>query len=261
MDDKSLPRPNRYEATIREILIEKERRRTLRRERQIRYRKKKNEYLLGLEDRNKLLREEIKKFEERRRILCTVVPVKHTIWSVAVEYFRLFRYGGDVNAHERQSNVQWDFLRVTMAPDVIFNSEQGVGVILRHWQQLSTWFSAIEVDLENLERRGEDSVTAVTRTDITISELTLSDVFPHLRGCYQTRLASQLVGRRFTLEGFAYFEWDHDRQCVSSVIAQSDMITPILRLLSDLEDVSWVFEMARISPDFRVKADSGNGYS
>ncbi|KAL3657588.1 hypothetical protein V7S43_017555 [Phytophthora oleae] len=259
MNDKPSTRTeSSYEATIRGVLVEQERMRTLRRERQIRYRKKKNDYLLALEEGNKLLREEIKSLEERRRLMCAGVPVKHNIWSVAVEYFRLFRNGRYTNAHECQSDVQWDFLRVAMAPDVVFNSQQGVGVILRSWEQLSTWFHAVEVDLETLERRGGDSITVVTRTGITISERTLSDVFPHLRGLSQARLANQLVGRRFTMEGVAYFEWDHDRHCVSSVIAQSDMITPMLSLLDDMEDVSWVFERARISPDFTLNMNLGS---
>lgn len=55
------------------------------------------------------------------------------------------------------------------------------------------------------------------------------------------------------MRGSARFKWD-DAYCrVASVMSQSDTLTPMLRLLENLEGVSRVFEKALIAPGFHLK--------
>lgn len=54
------------------------------------------------------------------------------------------------------------------------------------------------------------------------------------------------------MHGSTRFEWDGVYGDVTHVVAQSDMLTPLLHLLGNLEDVSRVFEGALISPDFQL---------
>ncbi|KAG4042077.1 hypothetical protein PC123_g22423, partial [Phytophthora cactorum] len=61
-----------YEATVQQVIAERERIRVLRRERQIRYRKKKHDYMLIIEAEAKILRQQIKSLKQRRSSLSAV---------------------------------------------------------------------------------------------------------------------------------------------------------------------------------------------
>ncbi|POM68819.1 Hypothetical protein PHPALM_14969 [Phytophthora palmivora] len=253
-------------ATIQVLIAEKERIRALRRERQIRYRKKKHDYMLSLEDETKTLREEIKNLQQQRKSLCAILPTNSNVWSVVVEYFRLFQHGFHVNAQvsvpsvPSWSDAQLDFIRTTISPNVSFNSEQGVEALIRSWQDLSQWFEDVHVELEELDKSVDGSVIAATRTSVTITEHTLRYVFPHLCGssnARQARYGRQLVGQRIIMPGLTRFKLDASTQRVSTLTAQSDMLTPMLEVLGSLEDVSNVFELSRISLDFQWRPVDG----
>ncbi|KAF1779082.1 hypothetical protein GQ600_23158 [Phytophthora cactorum] len=72
------------------------------------------------------------------------------------------------------------------------------------------------------------------RTLVTITEITLQNVFHHLyneeRGA-DSPLASKLLNKRILLSGSTRFGWDSGRSCVVSVASQSDFLTPMLQLL------------------------------
>ncbi|KAF4041733.1 hypothetical protein GN244_ATG06052 [Phytophthora infestans] len=248
-----------YEATARQAIEERSRMRALRRERQIRYRKKKHDYMLRLEAETRILREQIKNLTQQRSSLSAVDSEQHNVWNVAVDYFKHFRFGlqavGQFTTNSTiVGSVQLSFLRTALSPDVIFNTQQGIETIITHWRYITYAFQALEMTLDGLVRSVDGSLIAITRTSISISEHTLGSVFPHL--CDDgdedlNRLDGKLVGRRFHMLGVTRFEWSAASQRVSSVIAQSDMLTPMLRLLGDLEDVSRVFHKSRVSSDFQ----------
>ncbi|KAG6962860.1 hypothetical protein JG687_00006894 [Phytophthora cactorum] len=108
------------------------------------------------------------------------------------------------------------------------------------------WFGDVEVTVENLSKSARNSMIVTTRTSVTITERTLSNVFPHLPnpniGDSKATLASKLLGQRIIMRGSTCFEWDAATKRVTSVVVQSDMLTPILRLLGSLEAVSQVFD-------------------
>ncbi|EEY65250.1 uncharacterized protein PITG_16884 [Phytophthora infestans T30-4] len=128
--------------------------REIRRVRQIRYRKKQQDYMETMEENNRHLQQEIDKLEERRRAVAAAVPSKKTLWYVAVEYFRLFRYG----------------LRAS--------------------------------DLSDRSRR---------------------------------LLASKLLDQSIAIHGSTRFDWDIGYGRVTSVISESDMLTPMLQVLGRLD--------------------------
>uniref|UniRef100_H3H6P4 BZIP domain-containing protein n=1 Tax=Phytophthora ramorum TaxID=164328 RepID=H3H6P4_PHYRM len=244
------------------VLSEKQRVRELRRMRQIRYRKKKDNYALSLEEEARRLREEIEKLAQERRAAYVVVSAGESVWSVAAEYFRIFQYG--IRQHTStlqadqgaQFSVYGRFLRSTVAPDVVFNSENGQEAMLTSWRSLSLWFKDVELELEGLEKAGLDSVVATTITSATITQQTLQCVFPHLRAdttgaSARSRLADKLLGQRIVMRGSTRFSWGRESRRVERVMGQSDMLTPMLRLLGNLEDVSVVFEGALVTLDFQ----------
>ncbi|KAG6614082.1 uncharacterized protein IUM83_09993 [Phytophthora cinnamomi] len=150
-----------------------------------------------------------------------------------------------------------------MAPVVAFNSERGVDAMLKSWDLVSRWFAGVEMELERLEKDESGSLVASTTTTVTITEHTLRIVFPHLIVGHDTRrrggsadpssLAGRLVGQTLVMKGLTRFEWDGAYCRVSSVMSQSDMLTPMLGLVGSLEDVSLVFEGALITPNCWLK--------
>ncbi|KAL3657587.1 hypothetical protein V7S43_017554 [Phytophthora oleae] len=223
--------------------------REIRRVRQIRYRQKQQDHMAVLEEGNRELQQEIRQLEKRRGAISAAVPTEKTLWNVAVEYFRVFRYGFRASdLTESKSSVQLDFLRSSMAPDVLYNAGRGVEAILKNWTYFSLWFKDVEVQLEGLKKNGQESLIARTTTTFLITEKTVASVFPHLCGPdADGRLASKLLGQRIVLQGSTRFDWDSGYGRVTSVISESDMLTPMLHVLGSLEDVSKVFEKSLIS--------------
>ncbi|KAG2773426.1 hypothetical protein Pcac1_g15704 [Phytophthora cactorum] len=250
---------NPYEATVQQVIAERERIRVLRRERQIRYRKKKHDYMLIIEAEAKILRQQIKNLKQRRSSLSAVDSTEQNIWNVAVEYFKLFRYGlrveREVSANTTiNSSIQLSFLRTSMSPDVVFNTQQGINAMITSWRYITYAFQALEMELESLVRSVDGSLVATTRTSVSISEHTLCNVFPHLCGdgdADLNRLAGKLVGHRFHMCGVTRFEWNAASRRISTVISQAGMLAPMLRLLGGLEDVSRVYQKSRMSLDFQ----------
>ncbi|OWZ21938.1 hypothetical protein PHMEG_0003427 [Phytophthora megakarya] len=174
---------------------------------------------------------------------------------IALEYLSRFRNGLPCVAELQSSQnfAELEFLKRTMLPDVVFNAERGVKAIVSNWKRLSLSFYDIEVELDNLVEGLGGSLIATTTTSVTITQQTLENVFPHL--CVDDidsdPLAQKLLNKRLVVIGSTRFDWDDKSSRVKSITSQSDMLTPILRLLGDLENTSRVFENAMISPEFQ----------
>lgn len=225
------------------------------RERQVHQYKKECEHLESLENETRQLRDEISRFEHKRLAISESLPAQQNGWDVALEYFKYFQFGLQSRGRSsaiKPTNAQLELLRTAMVPDVVFNSGQGVEAMMRSWKCLSLWFQDVELELEGLDRGAAGSLVAVTRTSVTITERTLRNVFPRL--CSDRRLADRLLGQRIVMRGLTRFEWDGECGRFTSVMAHSDMLTPMLRLLGSVEDVSLVFERSIISPDFQWRS-------
>ncbi|KAE9175534.1 hypothetical protein PF005_g25359 [Phytophthora fragariae] len=225
-----------------------------RREKQVQY-KKECEQMESLEKETRQLRDEITRFEHKRLAISEALPAQQNGWDVALEYFKYFQFGLQSRGRSsaiKPTNAQLELLRTAMVPDVVFNSGQGVEAMMRSWKCLSQWFQDVELELEGLDRGAAGSLVAVTRTGVTITERTLRNVFPRL--CSDRRLADRLLGQRIVMRGLTRFEWDGACGRFTSVMAHSDMLTPMLRLLGSVEDVSLVFERSIISPDFQWRS-------
>ncbi|KAL4174167.1 hypothetical protein KRP22_006107 [Phytophthora ramorum] len=107
---------------------------------QARYRKRQRKHAEDLDEGIRKVQEEIENLEAQRQTILRCAPTNESVWVVATEYFRLFRYGymtpmevlespapsslasGGNNAKRfqrpEQSHAQLDFLKATMASDV-----------------------------------------------------------------------------------------------------------------------------------------------
>ncbi|KAF4034288.1 hypothetical protein GN244_ATG13756 [Phytophthora infestans] len=124
-------------------------------------------------------------------------------------------------------------------------------------RSMSSWcFDDVRVDLDRLEKDSANSLRAITTTRATISHDTLRVLFPHLNGHgkngKQSLLECKLLRYRLIMRGSVRFEWDDRADRVSSMDTQSDMLTPLLRLLGNLEDVNRVFQGALVTTDCRI---------
>ncbi|OWZ07068.1 hypothetical protein PHMEG_00020591 [Phytophthora megakarya] len=193
------------------------------------------------------LRDEIKMLEMQHIRISAAIPAADGAWNTVMGYFRVVRHRLPLSLDLLQ------FVSKTMAANVLYNSEYGIEAMIRSWYFLQ-WFGDVREELENLSKTAKHSMVATTRISVTITKQTLVNVFPHLLRDDDVALRNKLLGQRIVMRGSTCFEWGDANERVTSVIAQSDMLTPMLHLLGNWEDVSWVFERAIISPDFQWRS-------
>ncbi|KAG2777554.1 hypothetical protein PC129_g21145 [Phytophthora cactorum] len=99
-----------------------------RRENQRRYRKKQDEITTNLERHIQQLRDEIKKLQQHVRRFSTV---NRDVWNVALEYYVRFR-----RLNTQDACSQLEFLRATMASDVVLSGGFGPYELVKSWSVL-----------------------------------------------------------------------------------------------------------------------------
>ncbi|KAF4129946.1 hypothetical protein GN958_ATG20838 [Phytophthora infestans] len=250
---KTASQDDKYKA-IAELLELSERvQRERRREVQQRYRMKQKHLTDSLDKDIRELQHKIKTLAKQRLVVPGSVPAANNVWELAVRYFRLVRLGF-------QPSDLFDAMRDAMAPDVVYNTECGFKAVVRGWCFMN-WFDDVEVELEHLSKSAGNSMIVTTITSVTITQRTLANVFPHLLNSKnEDTLASKLRGQRITMRGSTCFKWNAVTKRVVSVMAQSDMLTPMLRLLGSLENVSQVFDKVCISPSFQWRYIRNNKF-
>ncbi|ETK88634.1 hypothetical protein L915_07140 [Phytophthora nicotianae] len=229
-----------------------------RRRNQERYRERQRQLVVDLEARKHELQQEIGQLNRKHQVLMLGVPTKDTVWSVAVEYFRVFRCGLLITRGERI--VGMDFLKAVMARDLDAGMVLGVDALARNWAVYTQYFRDVQIRLDRLDQVVENSLVATTTTSITITRNSLTKIFPHLmsddfdydKEREWSRIAGRLVNQRLVMRGSVHFNWDGTSNRVMGLITQADMVSPLLQLLGNLEDVSRVFRRARINPESNI---------
>eukprot|EP00644_Phytophthora_capsici_P015706 jgi/Phyca11/121681/e_gw1.44.87.1 len=253
----------KYGKLIKEIVLKRDIHRERCRTNQARYRKKQQKYLTDLEAEVERLRDEIQKLEKQRQVISFDVPTKESVWNIAAEYFRLFRHGyiapmaSSGDGVTRPTNVQLEFLRATMAIDVVDGSECGVEAHLNNWRLFSLYHGDVQLQLERLEKGPGHSVVATMKTGITITENTLRNLYLHLLVNESdddkwSPLAYRLLNQRIEINGSIRFVWDPSSGRVTSLQSTMDLLTPILRLVGSVDDVARVFDGAFITLDGKL---------
>ncbi|KAE8891432.1 hypothetical protein PF003_g24468 [Phytophthora fragariae] len=247
MDDiKAMADP----ATLKALRVLQQIKRERRRVSQQKYMKKKSRAAADLEKYMPLLRDEVRQLQTRQSRL---VGAKKTLWSAAVEYFRVFEYGW--SGPEEFYAEDLERLRVVVAPDVDAGAFTGFESLVANWRTFTMLFADVQIRLEGLRQIANDSLIASTISSFTITMQSLQNVFPHLvddagdQKQRRERIVSQLLGQRITMTGSVRFGWDSVSKRVTKLYAQADMVSPLLQLVSSLEAVSIIFRGALITPD------------
>ncbi|GMF12375.1 unnamed protein product [Phytophthora lilii] len=231
------------EQRIAELLIlgenmERERRR----ENQRRYRQRQEDRTAKLESENQRLRGEIEKLKRYNRNAST-----KDLMCAAIDYFSLFSQG----LEQSHSTSAKESVQATMASDVSCNAGCGPEAAVQ-CSGFSHWFDDVQVEINSFHMTAGKWLVARTTTSVTITERTLHKVFPHL--CSSDAAPSLVYKQRIVMRGSTRFGWDRIYGQMTSVMSQSNMLTPVLRLVGSLEDVSRVFEKALVTPDFQWRS-------
>ncbi|GMF65825.1 unnamed protein product [Phytophthora lilii] len=237
---------------------------------QAKHKMKQQKKVLDLEIGIRQLRDELQQLKLQKEVIFAGVTTNTTVWSVAAEYFRLFRNGfqGPMLTQQssvadpsmgslqpRQSFVQRDFFVATMAEDVIGDTGFGVESLLKNWRQLSMYHEDMEIELVRLDVGPDKGLIANVRSAATMSETALRHGFPHLfKNGEWTPLGARLLGKRIIMRGAVSFVWDEGRGREASLQYSVDMLTPMIQLLGSLEDVAQVFDHANVTPESRLVA-------
>ncbi|OWZ19832.1 hypothetical protein PHMEG_0005860 [Phytophthora megakarya] len=230
--------------------IKKEQRRLV----QKKYREKQINATSSLETSIQRLQDEV----QALKTIGTAIQPSKNVWSVATGYFntlqRCLREQTQFNSAATQFDSLHHFVQETTTPDVLNCEEHGSEELIKNVSILQL-FDDVDMILEGIHSISTHTVVAITKTSLSLTEKTLRNVFPHLfdAGTHCTSMcvvAEKLRGQQIFLSGSTRFVWDTESERVVSILFKSDMITPILRILGNLEDVSRVFEGALITPDF-----------
>ncbi|ETM33777.1 hypothetical protein L914_18990 [Phytophthora nicotianae] len=235
-------------------------RRSRRRVNMQRYRNKIRMHADTLEADVQQLREEIQKLQLKHHTLLATSK-KNTAWGVAAEYFRLFPYGlrggftstephDLIEAPSSGSSEQRGFLIANMAADVIGPKGCGLQKLVEGLRKLTLYLPTMSTQLVRLETGPRDSIIASTRVEVTITANAIRLAFPHLiHNKKRSRFASMLQGQQLVTQGVVHFEWDSDSSRVTLLQSKADLLTPMLKILGDLETVASVFQEALITPE------------
>ncbi|KAG7398644.1 hypothetical protein PHYBOEH_010693 [Phytophthora boehmeriae] len=277
-----------YKPKTKRVRRKTQRRREQCRANQARYRMKQVRHAVLLEMTVEKLRAEIPVLKlQRNRLLRGSKQIsQQSIWSVVVEYFHVFRFGVLVTPKpscpsmkglgDNDMNRQLAFLRSTMSDDVILGELGGVDTLMEQWRRYSTSFQHLYFQLDRIQRSNEKFVTVSASLNVTITQTTLTTVFPHLSGPGRVQdglengvkretavteiLASKLLGQRLCLPCWLCFEWDVASCRVRRLETTVNFLKALLRVLGTLEDAAVVMEHALIAPDgaLMVNAESNS---
>ncbi|KAG6951570.1 hypothetical protein JG687_00013527 [Phytophthora cactorum] len=139
-----------------------------------------------------------------------------------------------------------------MAPDLDAGTVLGFEALARNWGVFTKFFRDVRVQLDSVEHTTAHSVVARTTISVTITEVTLRRHSCSGSPDQQERgrhIAAKLLGQRLVMCGSVSFTWDSSTDQVVGLISQADMVSPLLQLMGNIEDVSNVLSNARVTPE------------
>uniref|UniRef100_H3GRH1 Uncharacterized protein n=1 Tax=Phytophthora ramorum TaxID=164328 RepID=H3GRH1_PHYRM len=143
-----------------------------------------------------------------------------------------------------------------LAPDVVGAASFGVEEQIENWRLFALYFREADLELEGMSSPTPDTLVASTTTSVTLTSNTLRYAFPHLnsdgsggtQGGVWSPLAARMLGQKLVMRGSVTFGWDDSSDKVVRLESRADVLSPMLKLLGSLEDVSSVFDNAMITP-------------
>ncbi|KAL3659167.1 hypothetical protein V7S43_015746 [Phytophthora oleae] len=123
-----------------------------------------------------------------------------------------------------------------MAPNVAFDDGYEVDAVLDNWRSRLVHHEKIQVRLVRLEQGPGNLLLAY----LIISEVIPRKALLHCLGDEAPEFAWKLLGLELEVPTCVHFRWDEQERRFVSVHYEADMLTPLLKLLGNLEDASAV---------------------
>ncbi|KAI9985207.1 hypothetical protein PInf_004532 [Phytophthora infestans] len=223
-----------------------------RRDIQRRYRAKLHARSVSFERNVERLKDEVARLDEEYRCLTANSLSSTTPWNIMAEYFSLFRDGLSSSStaaapEPAHSRKQLLFLQATMTPEVMVKNGSGIDAMLEIWRSISMRRDDLHVRLERLENGPGGSFIATTKCYFTITRSMLLQEFPHVvMNSDEGRpllVVEKLLGQQIALPSEVRFDWDESTGRMTAVTGRyfkAEMLMPLLKILSNLEDVALV---------------------
>ncbi|KAL3664691.1 hypothetical protein V7S43_010440 [Phytophthora oleae] len=229
---------------------------------QARYRNKQLNRKRELQQQNQRLEEEIQGLKLKRRSIQFERRTNQSPWTIIGEVFRLledgFQFPWRLASTEEMlkhtdTRKSLEFLQKSFVHDVAMGELQGINTLMDQWRRYSLYFEEPHLELKRVETVTAGVVSAVATLSVTITEFTVRCVFPHLTvpkgGKGKSVIKKKLLGQRLDCSCTMTFLFDEGNGRVIRIEPSIDWVTPVLRLLGKLKDVSVVLGQALVSSE------------
>ncbi|KAG3190326.1 hypothetical protein PC128_g11398 [Phytophthora cactorum] len=215
-----------------------------------RYRERKRKYEETLKNSKQQLEGQIIQLRRQRDQLTFQESRCLTVWTIATEYFRIFRRG--ILTQDDIHPTDFDFLHAAITPDVLKDATCGVDGLF------TQWFPDIHIQLKEFKTITKHSLVAFSTTSFTISAAAMQGAFPHLfqaeEGSRCAQIAARLRDQHLVLQSSVRFDWDEESKQLIRLQSQADMVPVLVQKLGiNLEDVALMFNFALITPECHIR--------
>ncbi|EGZ06345.1 hypothetical protein PHYSODRAFT_531555 [Phytophthora sojae] len=260
-DSSGIASPRREKKTTPVLTDKQAIRREQCRANQARYRNKQLNRKRQLQRENQLLEEEIQGLKLRKRSIRFERKTNQSPWTIVGEVFRLLEDGFRSpwrlasteetmkHADTRQSLA---FLEKAFVHDVAMGDLRGINALMDQWRRYSLYFEEPHLELNRVEVLVKGVVSATATLSVTITDFTLRCVLPELATCKGRKalqLNRTLLGKRLSCDCSMRFLFDEASCRVVRIEPKIDLVTPLLRILGNIKDVSAVCKYALLTSE------------
>ncbi|KAK1937008.1 bZIP transcription factor 1 [Phytophthora citrophthora] len=229
---------------------------------QARYRNKQLNRKRELQQQNQRLEEEIQGLKIKRRSIQFERRTNQSPWTIIGEVFRLLEDGfqspwrlasTEEMLKHTDTRKSLEFLQKSFVHDVTMGVLQGINSLMDQWRRYSLYFEEPHLELKRVETVTAGVVSAVATLSVTITEFTIRCVLPHLTapkgGKGRAVINKKLLGQRIDCSCTMVFLFDEGNGRVIRIEPTIDWISPVLRLLGKLKDVSITLGQALVTSE------------
>lgn len=218
---------------------------------QARYRSSQRELLLQLERSVKRLSQEVGHLKRGYEGALSHGKPKQFPWAIVVEVFRLLEDSicspwrmmdatDEMNDAKTQRRLQEWF-----SPDVAMGDLLGVDALTEQLRRFSLNFGDSKLQLQRIKTMAPGVMIATARLGVTVTELTIRNVFPNLSKRRRQEvdynyaaLREQLLGQRLNCSSSTTFLFHEGTGRIERLEVNIDLVGPLLRVFGTLGAVA-----------------------
>ncbi|KAL4176502.1 hypothetical protein KRP22_001444 [Phytophthora ramorum] len=231
---------------------------------QARYRAKQRNAHIQLEKSVKQLHQEVDGLKRRYRDLSSRERSNQSPWSIVAEVFRLlensFRFpwrtaNAQEMSHHQNTRQILAVLERSFAHDAAMGEVSGTNALMKQLRCYSLYFGDPILRLQRIESVAPGVMEAKSSLSVTVTELTLQHIFKRPKKSsdgideQHRLLCGHFLGQRLQLCCSMRFLFDEESGRVVRLVTSIDLLTALLRVQGNLNDVLCMLEHAFISPE------------